>query len=64
MFVGTLNGYNGGMLWGLLGSLLLHVLVVVTVPEFAARIEDQRDILTVQIDSAPKIIESIKLDEN
>ena len=56
--VGTLNSYKGGMLWGLLGSLTLHVLVVVTVPEFAARVEDQRDVLTVQIESTPEIIES------
>jgi hypothetical protein len=48
------------MLWGLLGSLTLHVLVVVTVPEFAARVEDQRDVLTVQIESTPEIIEPIE----
>ncbi|MBL6736452.1 MAG: hypothetical protein ISP76_05095, partial [Burkholderiales bacterium] len=60
MSAGTLNGYNGGMLWGLLGSLLFHVLVVATVPEFAAQLEDQRDFLTVQIDSAPEILEPIE----
>ena len=42
------------MLWGLLASLLLHVLVVSTMPGFKVRFDDQRDILTVQIDSTPE----------
>ena len=54
MPIGSTNGYGNGMLWGLLGSFLLHVLVVYTIPGFKDRFDDQRDILTVQIDSAPE----------
>ena len=42
------------MLWGLLASALLHVLVVVTLPGFKVSLEDQKDFLTVQLDSASK----------
>ena len=54
MPIGSTNGYGNGMLWGLLGSFLLHVLVVYTIPGFKDRFDDQRDILTVQIDPAPE----------
>jgi hypothetical protein len=54
MSIGTINGHGSGMLWGLLASLLLHVLVVSTMPGFKVRFDDQRDILTVQIDSTPE----------
>ena len=54
MPIGSANGYGNGMLWGLLGSFLLHVLVVYTIPGFKDRFDDQRDILTVQIDPAPE----------
>ena len=54
MSIGTINGLGSGMLWGLLASLLLHVLVVSTMPGFKVRFDDQRDILTVQIDSTPE----------
>jgi hypothetical protein len=54
MPIGSANRYGNGMLWGLLGSFLLHVLVVYTIPGFKDRFDDQRDILTVQIDPAPE----------
>ena len=54
MPIGSTNGYGNGMLWGLLGSFLLHVLVAYTIPGFKDRFDDQRDILTVQIDPAPE----------
>ena len=54
MPIRSANRYGNGMLWGLLGSFLLHVLVVYTIPGFKDRFDDQRDILTVQIDPAPE----------
>ena len=62
MSVESINGHNSGMLWGLLASVLLHVLVVLTLPGFEVRFDDQRDFLTVQIDSTsePELFKTVK----
>ena len=66
MSIASINSYNSGMLWGLLASALLHVLVVVTLPGFKVSLEDQKDFLTVQLDSAskpdPELIEPVELE--